>query len=79
MLGLGQCHGPATLSQRTGQYAGIGGTLRVSGTFAEIGPRLKNGKCNMRQNAKPLAGFNAVTLETIPCRDFTVAGQGGLL
>jgi hypothetical protein len=53
--------GPATLSQGTGQYAGISGTLRVSGTFAQIGPRLKNGKCNMSQNAKPVAQFNTVT------------------
>jgi hypothetical protein len=53
--------GPATLSNGTGQYAGISGTLRVTGTFAEIGPRLKNGKCNVSQNAKPLAQFNSVT------------------
>jgi hypothetical protein len=53
--------GPATLSAGTGQYAGISGTLRVTGTFAEVGPRLKNGKCNMSQKAKPLAEFQAVT------------------
>jgi len=53
--------GPATLSQGTGQYAGISGTLTVRGTFAEVGPRLKNGKCNMSQNAKPVAQFNEVT------------------
>jgi hypothetical protein len=53
--------GPATLSAGTGRYAGISGTLRVTGTFAEVGPRLKNGKCNMSQKAKPLAQFNAVT------------------
>jgi hypothetical protein len=33
----------------------------VSGTFAEVGPRLKNGKCNTSQKAKPLAQFNTVT------------------
>jgi hypothetical protein len=53
--------GPAVLSQGTGQYAGIAGTLRVTGTFAQVGPRLKNGKCNESQNAKPVAQFNAVT------------------
>jgi hypothetical protein len=53
--------GRATLSAGTGQYAGISGTLRVTGTFAEIGSKLKNGKCNMSQTAKPVAAFNAVT------------------
>jgi hypothetical protein len=53
--------GPATLSAGTGEYAGISGTLTVSGTFAEVGPRLKNGKCNESQNAKPLAQFNEIT------------------
>ncbi|HTX31349.1 MAG TPA: hypothetical protein VMD09_08180 [Solirubrobacteraceae bacterium] len=53
--------GPATLSDGTGSYAGISGTLRVVGTFAEIGPRLKNGKCNMSNKAKPLSQFNVVT------------------
>jgi hypothetical protein len=53
--------GPATLSDGTGSYAGISGTLRVVGTFAQIGPRLKNGKCNMSNNAKPVSQFNVVT------------------
>jgi hypothetical protein len=53
--------GPATLSNGTGSYAGISGTLRVVGTFAEIGPRLKNGKCNPSNNAKPVAQFSVVT------------------
>jgi hypothetical protein len=53
--------GPATLSAGTGQYVSISGTLTVTGTFAEVGPRLKNGKCNGSQNAKPLAQFNVAT------------------
>ncbi|MGZ4182071.1 MAG: hypothetical protein ACXVUL_15480 [Solirubrobacteraceae bacterium] len=53
--------GPATLSAGTGQYAGISGTLKVTGTFADVGPRLKNGKCNTGQKTKPLAQFQAVT------------------
>jgi len=57
----GGASGPATLSAGTGQYAGISGTLRVTATFAEVGPRLKNGKCDPSQNAKPLAQFNMVT------------------
>jgi hypothetical protein len=57
----GDASGPASLSDGTGSYAGISGTLRVTGTFAELGPRLKNGKCNPSQNAKPVAQFNAVT------------------
>ncbi len=59
--GSGGASGPATLSAGTGQYAGVSGTLRVTGTFAQIGPRLKNGKCNASQNAKPVAQFNEVT------------------
>ena len=57
----GGASGPVTLSGGTGQYAHISGTLRVTGTFAEVGPRLENGKCNPSQNAKPLAQFNVVT------------------
>ena len=57
----GGASGPATLSAGTGQYAGISGTLRVSATFAEVGPRLKSGKCNPSQNAKPLSLFDVVT------------------
>jgi hypothetical protein len=59
--GSGGATGPATLSQGTGQYAGISGTLRVTVTFAEVGPRLKNGKCNMNQNAKPLSQFSGIS------------------
>jgi hypothetical protein len=59
--GSGGATGSATLSQGTGQYAGISGTLRVTITFAEVGPRLKNGKCNMNQNAKPLSQFGAIS------------------
>ena len=57
----GGASGPATLSGGTGRYAHISGTLTITGTFAEVGPRLKNGKCNPSQNAKALAQFNAVT------------------
>jgi len=58
--GFGGGSGPVTLSAGTGQYAGISGTVRVTVTFAEVGPRLKNGKCNMKQNAKPLAQTGAI-------------------
>jgi len=57
----GAATGPATLSGGTGLYAHISGALKVTGTFAQVGPRLKNGKCNPSQNAKPLAQFNVVT------------------
>ena len=59
--GSGGGSGPVTLSAGTGQYAGISGTFRVTVTFAEVGPRLKNGKCNMKQNAKPLAQTGSIT------------------
>jgi len=57
----GGASGPATLSGGTGQYAHISGTLKITAAFAQVGPRLKNGKCNPSQNAKPLAQFNVVT------------------
>lgn len=53
--------GPATLSDGTGLYTGISGTLKVTATFAEVGPRLKNGKCNQSNNAKALSQFQSVT------------------
>ena len=58
--GSGAGTGSATLSAGTGQYAGISGTLRVTATFAEVGPRLKNGKCNMSQKARPLAQSSTI-------------------
>ena len=59
--GSGGATGSAILSGGTGKYAGISGTLRVTATFAQIGSRLKNGKCNMSNNAKPLSQFSLVT------------------
>jgi hypothetical protein len=52
--------GPTTLFKGTGAYAGIGGNLTVTVTFAGIAPRLPNGKCNPSQNAKPLAQYETV-------------------
>jgi hypothetical protein len=53
--------GPITLSGGTGAYAGISGTLTTTLTFGGIGPRYttgaKIGKCNMSNNAQPLAQF----------------------
>jgi hypothetical protein len=59
--GAGGAAGPATLSGGTGRYAGISGKLTITGTFAQVGPRLKNGECNASQSARPRAQFNAVT------------------
>jgi hypothetical protein len=59
--GFGSGSGPVTLSAGTGEYAGISGSFRVTVTFAEVGPRLKNGRCNMKQNAKPLAQTGAIS------------------
>ena len=53
--------GPVTLSDGTGAYAGISGTVTMTTSFAEIGPRFatgpKKGQCNMSNNAQPVAQF----------------------
>jgi hypothetical protein len=55
--------GPVVLGGGSGLYTGIGGTLKVTATFAFVGPRFKSGKhkgqCNV--NANPLAQFSLVS------------------
>lgn len=54
--------GRVTLGTGTGTYAGISGSLKVSVTFAFVGPRFKSGKhkgqCN--GNANPLAQIGTI-------------------
>ena len=54
--------GRVTLGTGTGTYAGIGGSLNVSVTFAFVGPRFKSGKhkgkCN--GNANPVAQIGTI-------------------
>jgi len=52
---------PTKVIKGTGAYAGIGGTVTVTVDFVGIGSRLANGKCNMSQNAQPVAQFGNVT------------------
>ena len=56
--------GPITVSNGTGLYKGITGTLEVTEYFALIGPRLtsgpKKGQCNESNNAQPVASFTSV-------------------
>jgi hypothetical protein len=49
----------ATVSNGSGLYKGISGTLKATVTFAFIG-RKKNGKCNM--NGKPAAQYSSVVV-----------------
>ena len=53
--------GPVTLFNGTGSYAGIGGTVTMATSFAEIGPRFatgpKKGQCNMSNDAAPVSRF----------------------
>jgi hypothetical protein len=53
--------GPTKLFKGTGAYAGISGSVDVTVNFVAIGPRLKNGKCNMSNNAAPVAQYGDVT------------------
>jgi hypothetical protein len=49
----GSGSGPITLSNGTGAYAGLTGTLTVHETYVGVAPRLASGRCNMAQNATP--------------------------
>jgi hypothetical protein len=54
--------GPVTLSQGTGAYAGISGTIHISTSFALLFPKetsgAKKGTCNQSNKARPTATFN---------------------
>jgi hypothetical protein len=56
---------PATLSNGTGAYKGISGTVMLTETFAGYGPFYKTGahkgQCNMNSNANPIAQWGSVT------------------
>ena len=60
--------GTVSLHGGTAAYAGISGTLSVSGKELAVMPRLKNGKCNEANSAVPLqvvgefSGRGTVTL-----------------
>ena len=53
--------GPTKVFKGTGAYAGISGNVNVNLAFVEIGPRLANGKCNLKQSVKPAAQYGNVT------------------
>ena len=53
--------GPTKLIKGTGAYAGISGAVTVTVNFVAIGPRLRNGKCNLSNNAAPMAQYGNVT------------------
>jgi len=59
----GSATGPITLSDGTGAYTGISGTLQVTLTFGGDGPLYtsgpKKGKCNTSDSAQPLAQFGS--------------------
>ena len=57
--------GPVTVFNGTGAYAGISGTLRITQTFAAVGPLYmtgaKKGECNQSGNAQPVSFWGAIT------------------
>jgi len=57
--------GPVTLFNGTGLYAGISGTVRVTVSFAVVGPDFasgpKKGQCNLSEKARPLSQYGTVT------------------
>jgi hypothetical protein len=53
--------GPTKIFKGSGAYAGISGAVTVTVNFVGIGPRFKNGKCNMSNNSQPVAQFGVVT------------------
>jgi hypothetical protein len=56
--------GPVTLSDGTGEYSGISGTLAIIETFAGVGPLYKTGpkkgQCNMSNSAQPVAFWSSL-------------------
>lgn len=54
--------GPVTLSDGTGAYAGISGTVHITTSFVFLGPRYtsgaKKGQCNLGSNVTPVAEFD---------------------
>lgn len=52
---------PVTVVSGTKAYAGITGTLMVTVSFAELGPKNKNGSCNQSNNAQPVATYGSVS------------------
>jgi hypothetical protein len=55
----------AAVSNGTGAYKGISGTVEITETFAAISPRLTSGKdkgqCNESNSANPVAQWGSVT------------------
>jgi len=51
---------PVTFVKGTKAYAGITGTISVTVSFAELGPKNKNGTCNQSNNAQPVATYGSV-------------------
>jgi hypothetical protein len=57
---VGGATAPVKLFNGTGAYAGIGGTVKITVTFAAILPR-KNGKCNFANSAQPVSQYQSIT------------------
>jgi hypothetical protein len=53
--------GPVQIVSGTKAYAGITGSVNLTGTFAFIGPFKKNGQCNTSNNANPVAQWTSIT------------------
>jgi hypothetical protein len=53
--------GPTKIVSGTGAYAGATGSVKVTVTFAGIGPKLKSGKCNQANNAPTFGAYSTVT------------------
>jgi hypothetical protein len=55
--------GPVTVLDGSGDYAGIQGSIRISTSFAYIGPRFKTGSkkgaCDTANSAAPLDVFSS--------------------
>jgi len=56
--------GPVTLFGGTGLYTGVTGTVRVTETYAVVGPLFTSGKnkgqCNLSNNAQPVAQYSSI-------------------
>ncbi len=52
---------PITILSGTKAYAGVTGSVMMTGNLAEIGPRTKSGACTTKTTAAPLATYFEIT------------------
>ena len=58
---FGSASGPTKVLNGTGAYTGVSGTVRITVTFAGIGPKKADGSCNLSNNAPTHGAVTVIT------------------